>query len=47
MACTIPTTISASLETVLTKCGKVLLLERRGDVEAGDIYIEWNAKVRS
>ena len=37
MACIIPTTISASLDTVLIKFGKVLLLERRGDVDAGEI----------
>ena len=37
MACTIPVAISASLDTVLTKCGNVILLERRGDVAAGDI----------
>ena len=37
IACTIPTTISASLDTVLKKIGKVSLLERRGDVDAGEI----------
>lgn len=37
MACAIPTTMAASLDTVLTKFGKVLLLERRGDDEAGEI----------
>ena len=37
MACTIPTTIAASLDTVLTKFGNVLSLERRGDDDAGEI----------
>ena len=38
MACTIPTIISASLDTVLRKVGNVLLLERRGDVDTGEIW---------
>ena len=37
MACTIPVAISASLDTVLRKCGNVTLLERRGDVDPADI----------
>jgi len=37
MACVIPTTISASLGTVLIKFGNVLELERRGDDDAGEI----------
>ena len=37
MACTIPTTISASLDTVLRKVGNILEMERRGDVDDGEI----------
>lgn len=37
MACTIPMTILASLDTVLKKIGNVSLLDRRGDVDAGEI----------
>ena len=37
MACTIPTTISASLGTVLRNLGKFLASERRGDDDAGEI----------
>ena len=37
MACTIPGTISASLDTVLRKYGNTAVLERRGDDEAGEI----------
>jgi len=37
MACVIPTTISASLDTVLIKFENVLELERYGDVDAGEI----------
>jgi len=33
----IPITISASLDTVLRKSGNTLSLERRGDVDAGEI----------
>jgi len=38
MAATIPSTISASLDTVLRNSGNVSLLERRGDDDAGEIY---------
>ena len=38
MACTIPTAISVSLDTVLRKRGNILELERRGDVDAGEIW---------
>jgi len=38
MAAVIPTAISASLDTVLTNSGNVLLLERRGDEDAAEIY---------
>jgi len=38
MAATIPSTISASLETVLRNRGNVSLFERRGDVDACEIY---------
>lgn len=44
MTCIIPTLISASLDTVLRKCGNVSLLERRGDVDAGDIWERNTAK---
>ena len=37
MACTIPGTISASLDTVLRKYGNTWVLERRGDDDAGEI----------
>ena len=37
ITCTIPIAISASLDTVLKKCGNVLSLERRGDDDAGEI----------
>ena len=37
MACTIPTTISVSLDTVLRKRGNILVLESRGDDAAGEI----------
>ena len=37
MICIIPTTISASLDTVLRKCGNTLGLDRRGDDDAGEI----------
>ena len=37
MACAMPTTISASLDTVLRKVGNVLELERRGDVDTAEI----------
>ena len=43
MACTMPTTISASLDTVLRKRGNTLVLERRGDDAPGEIWkIEYN-----
>ena len=42
MTCIIPTTISASLDTVLRKCGNTLGLDRRGDDDAGEIYIKDN-----
>ena len=38
MACTIPPTISASLDTVLRKVGNILEIERRGDVDDGEIW---------
>jgi len=38
MAATIPSTISASLDTVLRNRGKVSLLESRGDDDACEIY---------
>ena len=38
--CIIPTTISASLDTVLRKRGNTSVLERRGDDDAGEIYKE-------
>ena len=38
MACRIPAIVSASLDRVLRKCGNVLLLERRGDVDVGAIW---------
>jgi len=38
MAAVIPTAISVSLDTVLTNSGNVLLLERRGDEDASEIY---------
>jgi len=38
MAAVIPTAISASLDTVLRNSGNILLLERRGDEDPGDIY---------
>ena len=37
MTCIIPKTISASLDTVLRKRGNILVLDRRGDDEAGEI----------
>jgi len=37
MTCMIPTTISASLDTVLRKCGNILVLDRQGDDDAGEI----------
>ena len=37
MADTMPVTISASLDTVLKNFGNILGLERRGDVDAGEI----------
>ena len=37
MTCIIPTTISASLDTVLRKSGNTSELERRGDDDAGEI----------
>ena len=40
MTCIIPTAISASLDTVLRKRGNTLGLDRRGDDEAGEIYIK-------
>lgn len=40
MACAIPTTISPSLDIVLTKFGKVLALERWGDVDPDEIFNE-------
>ena len=46
MACTIPTTISASLDTVLRKCGNISVLERRGDDAAGEICTQQNIYVR-
>ena len=38
MAAVIPSTISASLDTVLRNSGNSLLLERRGDEDPADIY---------
>ena len=38
MACTIPTTVSASLDIALRKRGNISLLERRGDVDVGEIW---------
>ena len=38
MACTIPTTTSASLDTVLRNRGNISVLERRGDDAAGEIW---------
>ena len=38
MADTMPVTISASLDTVLKNFGNILGLERRGDVDAGEIW---------
>ena len=43
MACIIPATISASLDTVLTNCGNILVSERRGDVDPGEIWNKINA----
>lgn len=40
IACIIPTTIAASLDMVLMKFGNVLALERKGDVDAGEIFNE-------
>ena len=37
ITCTIPIAISASLDTVLRKCGNTSVLERRGDDDAGEI----------
>jgi len=37
MRCVIPSTISASLDTVLRKFGNISTLERRGDDAPGDI----------
>ena len=37
MASTIPTTTSASLDTVLRNLGNMSVLERRGDDDAGEI----------
>ena len=37
MACTMPATISASLDTVLRKLENVSELERRGDVDTAEI----------
>ena len=37
MACTIPGTVSASLDTVLRNRGNISVLERRGDDAAGEI----------
>ena len=37
ITCTIPTTISASLDTVLRNFGNTSVLERRGDDDAGEI----------
>ena len=37
ITCTIPIAISASLDTVLRKRGNTLVLERRGDDDAGEI----------
>ena len=38
MACIIPVIISASLDKDLRKCGNILVLERRGDVDVGAIW---------
>jgi len=38
MTCIIPTSISASLDTVLRKFGNISTLERRIDDAAGDIW---------
>jgi len=38
MAAVIPSAISVSLDTVLRKRGNNSSLERRGDVDPGDIY---------
>jgi len=38
MAAVIPSAISASLDTVLRNRGNNSSLERRGDVDPGDIY---------
>ena len=47
MACTMPTTISASLDTVLRKVGNILELERRGDVDTAEIWNTTNTEIIS
>ena len=46
MACTMPTTISASLDTILRKCGNISVLERRGDDAVGEIFKKLNTKAQ-
>ena len=41
----IPTTISASLDTVLRKRGKTSVLERRGDDDPGEIYSKFSKNI--
>ena len=38
MTCMTPTTISASLDTVLRNRGNVFVSERRGEEDPGEIY---------
>ena len=45
MAAVIPTATSASLDTVLRNSGNNFLLERRGEVDAGDIYERCQSKI--
>ena len=47
MTCIIPKAISASLDTVRRKRGNTLGLDRRGDDEAGEIYMNGNGQVFS
>ena len=45
MSCMIPVIISASLDTVLRKCGNTSVLERRGDDDPGEIYSKFSKYV--
>ena len=45
MSCMIPTTISASLDTVLRKRGNTSVLERRGDDDPGEIYSKFSKNI--